>query len=151
MMAKRSVVFGGLSVLVVVGIVASLLFTLAAGSNQGPPGVLSADEAKEMGLAEAQFAGLVGEPTKVVTELTNLEDYFTTSTFGTGELGTGAASVGWHADRKVWVIAFRGDVRMKSPGSRGETYDNITIAIDAETGELIGTDAYPGGYTPPYK
>ena len=49
------------------------------------------------------------------------------------------------------MIAFRGDVRMTLPGSGGETYDNITIAIDAETGELIGTDAYPEEYVPPYR
>ena len=151
MTAKRSVVFGGLSVLVVIGIVASLFFAFAANPDQDPTGVLTADEARARGLEEARFAGLIGEPTDVVSELTNLEDYTRISTLGTGQLGSDASSVGWYANRQIWVIAFHGDVRMRLPGTGGETYDNITIAIDAETGELIGTDAYPEGYVPPYR
>ena len=151
MIGKRSAVFGGLSVLVVMGIIASLVFTFAANPNQEPPGVLSADEAEVRGLELARFAGLVGDPTNVVSKLTNLEDYTMVSTGGTGQLGADAGSVGWYADRQIWVIAFRGDVRMTLPGAGGGTFDNITIAIDAETGELIGTDAYPEGYVPPYR
>ena len=60
MIGKRSAVFGGLSVLVVMGIIASLVFTFAANPNQEPPGVLSADEAEVKGLELARFAGLVG-------------------------------------------------------------------------------------------
>ena len=151
MIGKRSAVFGGLSVLVVMGIIASLVFTFAANPNQEPPGVLSADEAEVRGLELARFAGLVGDPTNVVSKLTNLEDYTMVSTGGTGQLGADAGSVGWNSDRQVWVIAFRGDVRMAMPGAGGGTFDNITIAIDASTGDLIGTDSYSEGHVLPYQ
>ena len=68
MIGKRSAVFGGLSVLVVMEIIASLVFTFAAYPNQEPPGVLSADEAEVRGLELARFAGLVGDPTNVVSK-----------------------------------------------------------------------------------
>lgn len=152
MTSKRSVVFGGLSVLAVMGIIASLVFALAANPDQeSPPGVLNVDEAKARGLEHAQFAGLVGEPTSVVTELTNLEDYISTASMGSAQLGSDASSVGWNADRKIWVIAYRGHVKIAMPGSTGNTYDNLTIAIDAKTGELVGTDAYREGTTLPYR
>ena len=123
----------------------------AVQANQGYEDLLTPEEAKAEGLAQARTAGLVGEPTSTFATLTNLQEYTETSTHGTGMLGADAASVGWHPDRKVWVIAFRGKVKLTLPGSSGETYDNITLALDAHTGELIGTDAYPAGYTIPYK
>ena len=134
-----------------VGVVLSLMFTFAVKPSQGKDNLLTADQAKTRGLAEARFAGLVGEPTSVKATLTNLEDYIRVSSFGTGQLGSDAGDVGWYPDHEIWVIAFEGTVRLKLPGSSGETYDNITIALDAQTGEIIGTDAYPDGYTPPYQ
>ena len=112
---------------------------------------MTLDEAKAAGRAQARIAGLIGEPTSVFAELTTLEQYLFISSNGTGQLGSDAASVGWYPDRKVWVVAFRGQVKLAMPGSSGETYDNITLALDARTGELIGTDAYPAGYTMPYQ
>ena len=112
---------------------------------------MTPEEATAAGLAQARLAGLVGKPTSVFAELMTLEQYVFTSTKGTGQLGSDAASVGWHPDRKVWVVAFRGQVKLAMPGSSGETYDNITLALDARTGELIGTDAYPAGETMPYQ
>ncbi len=112
---------------------------------------MTAEEAKAEGLAQARIAGLVGEPTSTFATLTNLQEYTETSTHGTGMLGSDAASVGWHPDRKVWVIAFRGKVKLTLPSSGGATYDNITLALDARTGEVIGVDAYPDGETIPYK
>lgn len=140
-------VFGGLSVLVVLGIVASLIFTFAANPNQGPPGLLDADEAKSMGLEEAKFSGLAGDPSKVKTTLTNLEDYTRISSGGTGELGADAASVGLNPDRRVWVVAFEGDVRLSRPGGNGKYFDNITFALDAKTGDVIAVNAYVDGKT----
>ena len=119
--------------------------------HQSLGGLMTPEEAKAAGLARARFAGLVGEPTSVFAKLTTLEQYVFTSSKGTGQLGSDAASVGWHPDRKVWVVAFRGKVKLAMPGSSGGTYDNITLALDARTGELIGTDAYPAGYAIPYQ
>ena len=151
MTVKRSAVFGGLSALAAVGIIASLVFAFAANPNQEPPGVMTADEAEVRGLELAKFAGLIGDPTDTVSELTTLGDYTTVSTGGTGQFGSAAANVGWNPDREVWVVAFRGTVRMAMPGTGGDTFDNLTVAFDASTGNLIGTDAYPAGYVLPYQ
>ena len=155
MTAKRTARWRGLAalivILIVIGVVLSLLFTSPANPSQGQDNLLTAEQAKMKGLAEARIAGLVGEPTSVNATLTDLEDYTRVSTFGTGSLGADAGNVGWHPDKEIWVITFEGTVKMTLPSSGGETYDNITIALDAQTGEIIGTDAYPNGYTPPYK
>ena len=113
--------------------------------------LLTPAKAKKEGLAQARIAGLVGEPTSVFAELTTLEQYVFTSSNGTGQLGSDAASIGLHPDRKVWVVAFRGKVKLTLPSSGGKTYDNITLALDARTGEVIGTNAYPAGETIPYQ
>ena len=113
--------------------------------------LLTPEEAKAEGLAQARIAGLVGEPTSVFAEVTTLQQYVFTSSNGTGQLGSAAAGVGWHPDRKVWVVAFRGKVKLTLPSSGGETYDKITLSLDARTGEVIGTDAYSAGETIPYE
>ena len=142
---------GDLSRGIITGPDAASIVSDALQTSQLQTDLLTPEEAKAEGLAQARFAGLIGEPTSVFAELTTLEQYVFTSTKGTGQLGSDAASVGWHPDRKVWVVAFRGKVKLAMPGSSGETYDNITLALDARTGELIGTDAYPAGETIPYQ
>ena len=151
MEAKRNTVFGGLAVLMVIGIVVSLLLTFGANPDQDQSGLLIADEAKAKGLAEAKLAGLVGDPTSEFTMLTTLEDYIATSSHESGQLGSDASAVGLHGDKEVWVVAFQGTVNMTLPGSGGKTYDNITLALDAETGEIIGVNAYVEGQTLPYR
>lgn len=145
-MTKR-MAFGGLSILLVLGIVASLLFTFAANPNQVPPGFMDADEAKSAGLEEAKFAGLVGDPSEVTTTFTNLGEYTRISSGGTGELGADGAAFGLEPDRKVWVVAFEGDVRLSRPGGDGKRFDNITFALDAKTGDVISVNAYVDGKT----
>lgn len=143
MTARKPLIFGGLTVLVVLGIVASLIFTFAANPNQSS--LMNADEAQTKGLAEARFAGLVGDPDRVTTTLTNLADYTRVSSNETGEAGSDASGVGLNPDRQVWVVALEGDVRLSLPGASGQTYDNITFALDAGTGEVIGVSAYVVG------
>ena len=130
---------------------AATIVSNALQANQVQQDLLTPEEARVEGLAHARFAGLEGEPTSVFAELTTLGQYFFTASKGSGRLGSDAAIVGWHPDRKVWVVAFRGKVKLAMPGSTGKTYDNITVALDARTGALIGTDAYPAGETIPYQ
>ena len=145
MKMTKPMAFGGLSMLLVLGVVASLLTTLAANPNQAPPGVLGASEAKSIGLEEAKSSGLVGDPSKVKTTLTDLGDYTRTSSGGTAELGADAAEFGLTPDREVWVVAFEGDVRLSRPGGDGKYFDNITFALDAKTGDVISVNAYVDG------
>lgn len=93
----------------------------------------------------------MGEPTSVNATLTDLEDYTRVSSFGTGSLGADASEFGLHPDREVWAVAFAGTVEMTLPSSGGKTYDNITFALDARTGERIMVNAYTDGRTPPYQ
>ena len=81
----------------------------------------------------------------------NLAEHTETSTKGAGQLGSDAATVGWHPDKQVWVVTFRGRVQMTLPSAIGRTFDNITMALDARTGELIGTDAYVDGDPNPFE
>ncbi len=93
----------------------------------------------------------MGEPTSVFAELTTLEQYVFTSSNGTGKCCPPVSLLIGDPGQEVWVVAFRGTVRMTLPSSGGEVYDNITFALDARTGKVIGTDAYPPGHTIPYK
>ena len=120
-------------------------------TNQGQDDLLTPEEAKTEGLAQARIAGLVGEPTSTFATLTSLAEYVETSSYGTGNLSSEAASVGLHPDTKVWVVAFRGPVKLTLPSSGGKTSDNITLALDARTGEIIRAYAYPDGESIPYK
>jgi hypothetical protein len=52
---------------------------------------------------------------------------------------TGPAAI--DANQRVWVVAMRGKVIYSGPGGAGteaEEYDNITIILNAETGEYKG-------------
>ncbi len=118
---------------------------------QSRGGLLTTEEAKAEGLAQARIAGLVGEPTSTFAQLTTREQYVFTSSKGTGQCCSPASPLSGDADQEVWVVAFRGKVKLTLPSSGGKTYDNITFALDARTGEVIGVDAYPAGETIPYK
>ena len=120
-------------------------------TNQGPGDLLTAEEAKAEGLAQARIAGLIGEPTSVFAELTTLEQYLFTSSNGTGQCCPPVSPLIGDPDQEVWVVAFRGKVKLTLPSSGGKVYDNITLALDARTGEVIGTNAYVAGQTIPYK
>ena len=151
MRLKRTAIWGGSATLTITGIVLALWFAFAADPAQGQDDLLTVDQAKTRGLAEARAAGLMGDPTSVNATLTNLEDYVRVSSFGTGSLGTDASEFGLHPDRAVWAVAFVGAVKMTLPSSGGKTYDNITFALDARTGERIMVNAYTDGKTPPYQ
>jgi hypothetical protein len=123
----------------------------AVQTNQGQEDLLTPAEAKAEGLALARIAGLIGEPTSVFAELTTLEQYLFTSSNGTGQCCPPVSPLIGDPDQEVWVVAFRGKVKLTLPSSGGKVYDNITLALDARTGEVIGTNAYVAGQTIPYK
>ena len=150
MTVKKTALWGGLTALLVIGIALSLMFILSNNTNHGQDDLLTAEQAKEEGLVQARIAGLVGEPTSASTKLMTLEAYVQTSSKGTGQLGADAATVGLHPDKPVWVVTFQGHVQLTLPSSGGKTFDNITLALDARTGEVIGTNAYVDGDPNPF-
>lgn len=151
MTIRKPFLFGGLGALVVLGIVASLIFTIAANPSQPNSDLLTSDEAKSVGLTKARSSGLSGDPSDVSTTLTTLTDYVSKASGGQASLGNKSDTVGLDGDKEVWVVAFDGNVELTLPGVGGETFDNITIAMDAQTGEIIGVDAYPADMTVPYR
>ncbi len=150
MTVRTTALWGGLTALLVIGIALSLMFILSNKTNHGQDDVLTAEQAKAEGLVQARIAGLVGESTSSSSKLMTLEAYVRTSSKGTGQLGTDAATVGLHPDKQVWVVTFRGHVKMTLPSANGKTYDNITFALDARTGEVIGVNAYVDGHPNPF-
>ena len=112
---------------------------------------MTLDEAKAAGQAQARIAGLIGEPTSVFAELTTLEQYLFISSNGTGQCCLPVSPLIGYPDQEVWVVAFRGTVRMTLPSSGGKVYDNITFGLDARTGAVIGTHAYVDGERMPYR
>ena len=130
---------------------AASIVSNALQTDQGPGDLLTVEEAKAEGLAQARIAGLIGEPTSVFAELTTLERYLFTSSNDTGQCCPPVSPLIGAPDQEVWVVAFRGTVTLTLPGSSGETYDNITFGLDARAGEVIGTDAYVDEATIPYK
>jgi len=118
---------------------------------QSPSNLMTPEEAKAVGLAQARIAGLIGEPTSVFALLTSLEQYLFISSNGAGECCPPVSPLIDDPDQEVWVVAFRGTIRMTLPSSGGKVYDNITFGLDARTGEVIGTDAYADWEMMPYQ
>ena len=123
----------------------------AVQTNQKQDDLLTAEEAKAEGLAQARIAGLIGDPASVFAELTTLEQYLFISSNGTGQCCPPVSPLIGEPDQEVWVVALRGTVRMTLPSSGGKVYDNITFGLDARTGEVIGTRAYVDEGAMPYK
>ncbi len=50
------------------------------------------------------------------------------------------------SDTEVWVIAFSGDVELKLAGGETVKYDNLTVVLDALTGQIYRVEAFYGEY-----
>ena len=142
---------GELSRGIMTGPEAATIVADALPTNEGPDDLLTVEEAKAEGLAQARIAGLVGEPTSVFAELTTLEQYLFTSSNEPGQCCPPVSPLIGAPDQEVWVVAFRGAVKLTLPGSGGEMHDNITFGLDARTGEVIATNAYVDEAAIPYK
>jgi hypothetical protein len=72
-----------------------------------------------------------------------------------GELGKDAPQFGLSVDTQVYVLAIRGDVEWRGVGivqpgqTQPERYDNITVVLDASTGELLSMEATRPGFSMP--
>ena len=47
-------------------------------------------------------------------------------------------------DAEVWVFGFRGDVALNLPDENPVQYNNLTLVLDALTGEVVRTEAFYG-------
>ena len=55
-------------------------------------------------------------------------------------------------DREVWVFGFTGDVRLDLPdGQPVVYYDNLTVVLDALTGDVLRAEAFYGDFESPLR
>jgi hypothetical protein len=91
-------------------------------------------------LAEAINYGLIGDPLATKSVRMNLEEW---SQLVGGGYGEGAEELGLTPDLPVFVFVIRGEIVWKGPsgqawwGGEAERSDNITIVLNAKTGQPI--------------
>ena len=132
----KTLVLAGVSLLFLVGTFAWI--RLASASSE-PPLAQTVLEGKA--ILEAQNAGLQGTPTAQTIAQMTLGEWLT---LNNAELGKDAGQFGLTPDMPVFVMAMRGNVesRLAGPPQQGqgqtapEHYDNITVVLNARTGEL---------------
>ncbi len=93
----------------------------------------------EKAIEYAQSRGLQGRPTKFVMKQTTLSEWFSLVGF---QPGADAIKVGLNLNRAIWIVVMKGDVEWRGPGRQtdglGNKFDNISIALSADTLEYIG-------------
>ncbi len=100
----------------------------------------------------ANEAGLIGTPKKTRAEQMDLGDWLTLIEV---DLGLDAAKFGLTSDMPVFILAIRGEVEwnghfLQPPGEDvTPKYDNITVVLDASTGEPLWVASKEPGYPMP--
>lgn len=111
-----------------------------------PQQELDEQAAVQRAIQFARSAGLQGDITQHGAARMSLNAY--TALHG-GKLGRDAASVGRAPEKAVWVVSMLGKVNLTLPGLPGpgsdRVFDNITVALDAVSGEVIGVAAIREG------
>lgn len=131
----------------ILGLFLTLAFALvpASAGRASPTPVLDDKTLIEKALAEAEMAGLISKPYAQKFLRMNLDEWNTLVSIG---LGSDAEQFGLTPDIPVFILAIRGNVEWRGPGlprpgqELPEYYDNITVVLDARTGDLIWTGSY---------
>lgn len=147
-LGKNFLILGSLALLLIV----SLAVISAVMASPTPP--LDDETLMAKALDEARFAGLIGEPRALKAVRMSLAEW---NALVDIELGPDAPTIGLVSDMPVFVLAIRGEVEWRAPGGLGlkpgqdspERYDNITIVLDARTGNLLWLGSYRLGYPMP--
>ncbi len=133
--------------LLAVILVLSLMLTFAlvlSGRAVSTP-VLDDETLTAKALVEARAAGLMDVPKAQKAIRMSLAEW---NTLVGIDLGTDAAKFGLTSDIPVFVLAIRGEVEWRGVGlprpgqDSPERYDNITVVLDARTGDLIWIGSY---------
>jgi hypothetical protein len=105
-----------------------------------PPLKVQEQDAVERAMDMARLRGLKETtPTRFAVKQMTLAEYYKLSNV---EAGSDAAKFGLDPDLQVWVVTIRGEVAWAGPGRTGgdgDKFDNITIVINAQTGEHVAT------------
>ncbi len=133
-MSRRALLIG--IGLLLVGLFALLYNTVVA----SPPPLLDQGTLEAKAVTVAQNGGLRGAPLAKRAVQMTLADWLARND---AELGKDAADFGLTPDMPVFVLAMRGNVEWQGPGqprpgqSGPDHYDNITVVLDARTGETV--------------
>lgn len=143
-------------ILLLIGLIVLLAFSFfalmqrAVNASSIPP--LDQGTLETKAIAEAQTAGLQGTPTAKKAVQMTLAEWLT---LNDAELGKDAAQFGLTPDMPVFVLAIQGNVESRMaglprPGQTGpEHYDNITVVLNARTGELVWIGTTRAGFSMP--
>ncbi len=122
-----------------------LIFAFVTIGSATPTTTLDDETLAEKALTEAQMIGLIGTPKAQKTARMSLSEW---NMLIDADLGMDADKFGLTPDIPVFVLAIRGNVEWRAPGLPQpgqeliERYDNITVVLDARTGDLIWVGAY---------
>lgn len=136
-----------ITVVVVIVFLSALVVIKNTATASSPPLLAQAD-LDARALAIARESGLNGNPTaKRVVQMS----YAQWLSLNNAEPGRDAGGVGLTPDMPVLVVALRGNIAWRAasqprPGQTGpQQYDNITVVLDARTGEMLEiVSKYPG-------
>jgi hypothetical protein len=137
---NRSLLFAGILVLFLM-----LTFALVSAGRALPTPVLDDEILTAKALTEARAAGLIDAPKAQKAIRMDLAEW--NALIGI-DLGADAAKFGLTSDIPVFILAIKGDVEWRGvslprPGQDSpERYDNITVVLDARTGDLIWMGSY---------
>ncbi|OIN97678.1 MAG: hypothetical protein AUJ21_00275 [Anaerolineae bacterium CG1_02_58_13] len=143
-----------IGILLVLGVVISIIFVAVEQSAKASPMQQLDDKTlEEKAIAAAQMAGLQGAPTATRHVRITLAEWLT---LNDAELGKDAAKFGLTPDTPVFVLAMRGNVKSllvgeSPPQNKGmqEQYNNITIVLNAITGDVMWTVTTRDGFSMP--
>ena len=126
---------------VILAILSTLSLTLNVEAFQ-----LAQEELTNKAINQAQFFGLQGGPSAQKAVQMRYVEWLELSD---AELGVDAEQFGLIPDMPVLVLAMRGDVARQMPlrpnpeKIPGDRFDNITIVLKVETGELLSLSVSP--------
>lgn len=140
-------------VLTIVLVTVILVILIMTGKTNASPAPLLDDQVlTQKAIEEARGYGLSGEPLAQRSVHMDLAKWTALTNAG---LGSDAGKFGLTPDLPVFVLAIQGSVEWKGPGlpqpgqSSPEKYNNITIVLNAQNGELIWAGSYLPGYPMP--
>lgn len=122
-----------------------LIFAFVSTGKAVPASTLDDEILTTKAIAEARAAGLISAPETLKAIRMSLAEW--NARVGI-DLGTEAARFGLTPDIPVFVLAIRGDVEWRGTGlpkpgqELPERYSNITVVLDARTGNVIWIGSY---------
>jgi hypothetical protein len=144
---QKTFLWGGVAI-VLVSIFALMQHTVKA----SPPPLLAQATLEAEALTWAQRYGLQGSPMAPKAVQMSLGEWYALTN---SELGKDAAQIGLTPDVPVFVLAIHGSIEWRGPsgaawwGGGPEHYDNITVVLNARTGDLMWVGAKRAGFSMP--